>query len=105
MGSVAGGMDCRMTDFERYYQAYCKFLMERGLREVEQRRVIAKLVHRSDAPFTVSELLRVAETTPGVYRLSKPTVYRLLGEMKQAGLVAPVDCENGLGFVRILSAS
>ncbi len=79
LGTVA----VAMTPHERFTE----FLQTRGKRSTRQRQTIVEHVSNHHEHFDAEQLLANLRKTPGGARASRPTVYRTLTEMVDAGLL------------------
>ena len=78
-----GRVEVRQSPLERFQQ----FLQRSGKRVTSQRRVIVEQVFSHHDHFDADELMsHLAEMIAG-RKLSRPTVYRTLGELVEAGLL------------------
>jgi Fur family ferric uptake transcriptional regulator len=78
-----------------------RLCVERGVRMTERRRVIARVLGKSEDHPDVEELLRrVARLDP---RISQATVYRTMRIFEEAGLVARVDFGDGRARFELVS--
>ena len=66
---------------------FAEFLQARGKRVTRQRRVIVDHVASRHEHFDAEQLLEDLRKTPDGVRASRPTVYRTLAEMVDAGLL------------------
>jgi len=78
-----GKVAVAMTPRERF----AEFLQTRGKRITRQREVIVEHVSAHHEHFDAEQLLAGLRRTPGGARASRPTVYRTLAEMVEAGLL------------------
>ena len=78
-----GTVDVAVTPAERF----AEFLRTRGKRITRQRRVIVDHVAGHHEHFDAEQLLAGLRNTPEGARASRPTVYRTLAEMVEAGLL------------------
>lgn len=78
-----GRVDVALTPRERF----AEFLQARGKRVTRQRQVIVDHVARRHEHFDAEQLLAELRGTPEGARASRPTVYRTLAEMVDAGLL------------------
>ncbi len=78
-----GSVDVALTPVERFSE----FLQTRGKRITRQRRVIVDHVASRHEHFDAEQLLGDLRQTPDGARASRPTVYRTLAEMVDAGLL------------------
>lgn len=78
-----GSVQVALTPLERFEE----FLQSRGMRVTQERRFIVEEVFRSHDHFDAEELLgRLQGNTEGV-KVSRPTVYRALSALVEAGLL------------------
>jgi Fur family ferric uptake transcriptional regulator len=68
-------------------ERFDEFLQARGKRITKQRRMIVEQVYRRHEHFDAEQLLDLIRSTPDGGRASRPTVYRTLTEMVDAGLL------------------
>lgn len=78
-----GRVDVALTPRERF----AEFLQARGKRVTRQRQVIVDHVARRHEHFDAEQLLTDLRGTSEGARASRPTVYRTLAEMVEAGLL------------------
>ena len=78
-----GKVDVALTPQERF----AEFLQTRGKRITKQRRAIVDHVCAHHEHFDAEQLLAGLRRTPAGARASRPTVYRTLAEMVDAGLL------------------
>ncbi len=78
-----GSVDVALSPRERF----AEFLQARGKRITRQRQVIVDHVASRHEHFDAEQLLADLRTTPQGARASRPTVYRTLAEMVDAGLL------------------
>jgi Fur family ferric uptake transcriptional regulator len=78
-----GSVDVALTPAARF----AEFLRTRGKRITRQRRVIVDHVASHHEHFDAEQLLAGLRRTPAGARASRPTVYRTLAEMVEAGLL------------------
>ena len=78
-----GTVDVALSPHERF----AEFLQARGKRVTRQRRVIVDHVASRHEHFDAEQLLAELRRTPDGARASRPTVYRTLAEMVEAGLL------------------
>lgn len=64
-----------------------EYLQSRGKRTTKQRRMIVEQIFASHDHFDADDLLLILQRTLGVKRVSRPTVYRTLTELVDAGLL------------------
>lgn len=72
-----------LTPLERFTQ----FLKTRGKRVTEQRRLIVEQVFSHHDHFDADELMRHLAELIAQRKVSRPTVYRTLGELVEAGML------------------
>lgn len=68
-------------------ERFDEFLQARGKRITKQRRVIVDQVYQRHEHFDAEQLIDLIRSTPEGGRASRPTVYRTLTEMVEAGLL------------------
>jgi Fur family ferric uptake transcriptional regulator len=78
-----GSVDVALTPSARFEE----FLQARGKRITRQRRMIVEHVSGRHEHFDAEQLLAELRQTPEGAAASRPTVYRTLGEMVEAGLL------------------
>ena len=78
-----GRVDVALTPVERFSE----FLQTRGKRITRQRRVIVEHVASRHEHFDAEQLLADLRKTPDGATASRPTIYRTLAEMVDAGLL------------------
>ena len=78
-----GKVDVALTPRERFEE----FLQARGKRITRQRRMIVEHVSARHEHFDAEQLLSDLRNTPDGGAASRPTVYRTLGELVDAGLL------------------
>ena len=78
-----GSVETALSPQERF----AEFLQARGKRVTRQRRMIVDHVARRHEHFDAEQLLADLRSTPEGMRASRPTVYRTLAEMVEAGLL------------------
>ena len=66
-------------------------MQSRGKRMTQQRRLIVEAVFRRHEHFDADELIEMLAQTSGRGKVSRPTVYRMLGELVDAGLLRKMD--------------
>lgn len=78
-----GTVEVALSPLERFEE----FLQARGKRITQQRRIIVEQVASRHEHFDADQLLLDLSKNPDAGRVSRPTVYRTLGEMVDAGLL------------------
>jgi Fur family ferric uptake transcriptional regulator len=78
-----GTVEVALSPLERFEE----FLQARGKRITQQRRIIVEQVASRHEHFDADQLLLDLSKNPEAGRVSRPTVYRTLGEMVDAGLL------------------
>jgi Fur family ferric uptake transcriptional regulator len=78
-----GSVETSLSPQERFEE----FLQSRGKRVTRQRRIIVDYVAGRHEHFDAEQLLADLRKTPAGSRASRPTVYRTLAEMVDAGLL------------------
>ncbi len=68
-------------------QRFAEFLQHRGKRMTQQRRLIVEQVFSHHDHFDADELMEHLRPLIAQRRLSRPTIYRTLGELVEAGLL------------------
>ncbi|MDZ7617962.1 MAG: transcriptional repressor, partial [Patescibacteria group bacterium] len=76
-------VDVKVTPTERFAQ----FLDGRGKRLTSQRRLIVEMVFSHHDHFDVEELIDHLRCLIAARRVSRPTIYRTLGELVEAGML------------------
>jgi Fur family transcriptional regulator, ferric uptake regulator len=71
-----------------------EFLASRGKRITQQRRVIVDEVFKRHDHFDAEDLIRHMATVAGSQRVSRPTVYRTLNELVDAGLLRSMTLDG-----------
>ncbi len=66
---------------------FAEFLQSRGKRITQQRKIIVAEVFKRHAHFDAEDLMGHLSSTAGGRRVSRPTVYRTLSELVDAGLL------------------
>ena len=85
-----GEVKVSLTPMERFDE----FLQTRGMRRTPQRRIIVEEVFSRHEHFEAEDLINQLQNMPGERRVSRPTVYRTLGELVEAGLLREVAFNN-----------
>ncbi len=85
-----GEVNVSLTPIERFDE----FLQTRGMRRTPQRRTIVEEVFKRHEHFEADDLIKQLQDLPGERRVSRPTVYRTLGELVEAGLLREVAYNN-----------
>jgi Fur family ferric uptake transcriptional regulator len=78
-----GTVDVSLTPLERFEE----FLQSRGKRVTQQRRIIVERVFSHHDHFDADQLLDQLRKKPSGQAVSRPTVYRTLSELVDAGLL------------------
>lgn len=78
-----GTVEVALSPIERFEE----FLQARGKRITQQRRIIVEQVASRHEHFDADQLLLDLSNNPEARRVSRPTVYRTLSEMVDAGLL------------------
>ncbi len=78
-----GTVEVALAPLERFEE----FLQSRGKRMTQQRRIILAEVFKRHDHFDAEDLIGHLSTTAGGRRVSRPTVYRTLSELVDAGLL------------------
>jgi len=68
-------------------ERFGEFLQSRGKRITQQRRILVDEVFKRHAHFDAEDLMRHLSGVAGAHRVSRPTVYRTLSELVDAGLL------------------
>ena len=79
-----------LTPFQRFEE----YLQSRGMRQTEQRKVILDLVFRQHEHFDADQLIDKLPAKGEKDYVSRPTVYRTLGEFVDAGLLRKFELEG-----------
>jgi Fur family ferric uptake transcriptional regulator len=82
-----GTVEVALSPIERFEE----FLQSRGKRITVQRRIIVQQVARRHEHFDADQLLADLAKTADHRKVSRPTVYRTLAEMTEAGLLRKMD--------------
>lgn len=82
-GFALGTVDVASTPLERFEE----FLQSRGMRVTRQRKIIVEQVFSRHEHFDADDLLAQLQKEVGNRAVSRPTVYRALGELVDAGLL------------------
>jgi Fur family ferric uptake transcriptional regulator len=77
-------------------QRFEEYLQSRGMRNTRQRRLILEQVFKQHAHFDADQLVADLAQEVGRRKVSRPTVYRTLAELVEAGLLRKMDL-NGRG--------
>ena len=85
-----GEVEVSLTPIERFDE----FLQTRGMRRTPQRRIIVEEVFRRHEHFEAEDLINHLQNVPGERRVSRPTIYRTLGELVESGLLREVAHNN-----------
>lgn len=78
-----GTVEVALSPLERFEE----FLQSRGKRVTRQRRIIVEQVFAQHDHFDADDLLAHLEKVVGARQVSRPTVYRTLSELVDAGLL------------------
>jgi Fur family ferric uptake transcriptional regulator len=78
-----GTVEVALAPLERFEE----FLQSRGKRITQQRRILVEHVFRRHEHFDADELMDELARREGPRRVSRPTVYRTLAELVDAGLL------------------
>jgi len=78
-----GTVEVSLTPVERLEE----YLQSRGKRVTQQRRIIVEQVFARHEHFDADDLLAQLQTLVGPKKVSRPTVYRTLSELVEAGLL------------------
>ena len=76
-------VEVSLSPLERFEE----FLQSRGKRITQQRRTIVEEVYKRHEHFDAEELYSHLSRTAGARSVSRPTVYRTLAELVDAGLL------------------
>ena len=85
-----GTVETSLKPMERFEE----FLQSRGKRTTEQRRVILRHVFARHTHFDADDLLDSLKKEAGQRKVSRPTVYRTLAELVDAGLLHKMSLEG-----------
>ena len=75
-------------------QQFAQFLQSKGKRVTSQRRLIVEQVFSHHDHFDADELLGHLQELIAERKVSRPTVYRTLGELTEAGLIRKMSFEG-----------
>ena len=78
-----GTVDVALTPRQRFEE----YLQSRGKRLTEQRRILIDFIFKRHEHFDADELISALAAESSQRRVSRPTVYRTLGELVEAGLL------------------
>jgi len=78
-----GSVDVALTPRQRFEE----YLQSRGKRLTEQRRILIDFIFKRHEHFEAEELVNALAREGNERRVSRPTVYRTLGELVEAGLL------------------
>jgi len=78
-----GSVDVALTPRQRFEE----YLQSRGKRLTEQRRILIDFIFKRHEHFEAEELVNALARDGNERRVSRPTVYRTLGELVEAGLL------------------
>jgi Fur family ferric uptake transcriptional regulator len=73
------------------HERFEEYLQSRGMRNTRQRRLIVDQVFKQHAHFDAEELVTQLAREAGHREVSRPTVYRTLSELVEAGLLRKMD--------------
>lgn len=79
-----------LSPLERFEE----YLQSRGKRITQQRRIIVEEVFRAHDHFDADDLLALVQKLGDRQRVSRPTVYRTLGELVDAGLLRKMTIDS-----------
>ena len=82
-----GKVNVASTPMERFQE----YLQSRGKRVTQQRRTLVEVIFGRHQHFDADELLAELSQATGPGRVSRPTVYRTLSELVDAGLLRKMD--------------
>jgi len=82
-----GAVQVALTPIQRFEE----FLQSRGKRITQQRRIIVEQVFAEHQHFDADDLLAHLAREVGSRKVSRPTVYRTLAELVDAGLLVKMD--------------
>jgi Fur family ferric uptake transcriptional regulator len=82
-----GAVQVALTPIQRFEE----FLQARGKRITQQRRIIVEQVFAEHQHFDADDLLAHLAREVGSRKVSRPTVYRTLSELVDAGLLVKMD--------------
>lgn len=82
-GFSLGSVDVKVTPTDRFTQ----FLQGRGKRLTRQRQVIVEMVFSHHDHFDAEELIDHLRPLIAERKVSRPTIYRTLGELVEAGML------------------
>ena len=81
-----GSVEVALTPRERFEE----YLQSRSMRFTEQRRLLVEHIFNRHEHFDADELIDELAQTAGRRRVSRPTVYRTLRELVEAGLLRKI---------------
>ncbi len=82
-----GSVEVALSPLERFEE----YLQSKGKRITQQRRTLVEQVFRRHEHFDADDLLRDLTELAGEQKVSRPTVYRGLSELVDAGLLKKMD--------------
>ena len=85
-----GSVEVSLSPMERFEE----YLQSRGKRVTQQRRVLVEHVFRRHAHFDADDLIDDLSHLSGARRVSRPTVYRTLRELVDAGLLRQMTLDG-----------
>jgi Fur family ferric uptake transcriptional regulator len=86
-----GTADVALTPRQRFEE----YLQSRGKRLTEQRRILIDFIFKRHEHFDADELISALARETEQRRVSRPTVYRTLGELVEAGLLRIIMQSEG----------
>jgi hypothetical protein len=81
----------QVSDADTYANRLVDYLQRRGLRITLQRHTVARLIQFLGSPFTADQLIDLTRHLPRDRWISPATVYRTLGELVNAKMLARTD--------------
>ena len=88
-----GTVDVALTPRQRFEE----YLQSRGKRLTEQRRILIDFIFKRHEHFDADELISALASADAQRKVSRPTVYRTLGELVEAGMLR-IIMENDYGY-------
>lgn len=85
--SDLGSVEVSSSPLERFEE----YLESRGKRVTQQRRTVVETVFRQHEHFEADDLVAEFLNSKGSTRVSRPTVYRTISEMVEAGLLRKIS--------------
>ena len=85
-----GTVEVSLSPLERFEE----YLQSRGKRVTQQRRTLVEQVFSRHEHFDADDLIEQMTRHPSSCRVSRPTVYRTLAELVDAGLLRKLNLEG-----------